>query len=80
MDAVIDEIFVRQAVPQSDERLYLIILKSIAGNGFDVGGENLGHRTCLPIIFNGLWMMQENPPACGNQVSTQEIALLRGEV
>ena len=51
--------FVWQAVPQSDERLYLVILKSIGSDGFDVGGKNLGHRTYLPIIFNGLRMMQE---------------------
>ena len=48
VNTVIDEIFVRQAVPQSDECLYLIILKSIAGNGFDIGGENLCHQFRFP--------------------------------
>jgi hypothetical protein len=59
MNTVVDEVFVGQAVPQSNERLYFVILKSIGSDGFDVGGENLSHWTYLPFIFNGLRMMQE---------------------
>jgi hypothetical protein len=37
----------REFVSQAQERRDLVILETIAFNGFDIGGEDLGHRVSI---------------------------------